>query len=132
MDKNIPSDLPAGAPGHRILVEVEPTVVETTTESGIFIAQKRADGTLMHYGESESHDLANHGVVVHIGPTAYQAVNPPYQWCDVGDTVYFETRHGQTYNFGSRFFRVINDDDVTLIMNPKHIPQEESENATKK
>lgn len=57
----------------------------------------------------------NHGIVVHIGPTAFERLGGREAWCDVGDCV-VHTRYAGTrveHPPGSNsFFQIMNDEDI--------------------
>lgn len=57
----------------------------------------------------------NHGIVVHIGPLAFDRLGGKEMWCDVGDVV-VHTRYAGTrveHPPGSNnFFQIMNDEDI--------------------
>lgn len=57
----------------------------------------------------------NHGIVVHIGPTAFERLGGQEAWCSVGDCV-VHTRYAGTrveHPPGSNnFFQIMNDEDI--------------------
>ena len=58
---------------------------------------------------------SNHGVVIHMGPKAFDRLGGPEAWCDVGDTVVFTHYAGTRVEHppGSEvFYQIMNDEDV--------------------
>ncbi len=105
------------AVGYRVLIK--PIVIKRTLEGVMaeqaptlaekgFEARTEKQATKEERGE-------NHGIVIHIGPEAFNRLGGEESWCSVGDTVVY-TRYAGTrveHPPGSKnFFQIINDEDI--------------------
>jgi len=92
--------------GHRILVM--PEKVEEKTKGGIYIPNDTQD--------QEQH-ASEKGVVVEIGPEAWQLDIHKKPWAKIGDKVAFAIRAGRVMrgNDGG-YYRLMNDEDVLATL----------------
>ena len=103
--------------GYRVLLK--PIVIKRTLEGVLAeeaptLAEKGFEARTEKQAEKEERG-DNHGIVVHIGPTAFDRLGGKEAWCDVGDVV-VHTRYAGTrveHPPGSRnFFQIVNDEDI--------------------
>lgn len=103
--------------GYRVLIKPI-TIVKTLEGHAADVAP-----TLAERGFEERTDKqaikeergGNHGIVVHLGPMAFDRLGGKEAWCDVGDCVLY-TRYAGTrleHPPGSKnYFQLVNDEDI--------------------
>jgi len=103
------------AAGYRVLVKpitVKRTLVGAEAELAPTLADKGFEARTIGQAEKEERG-ENHGIVMHIGPTAFDRLGEP--WCSVGDVVVYSRYAGTRVEHppGSKnFFQIVNDEDI--------------------
>lgn len=91
--------------GHRIVIKADP--IEEVTQSGIILQStnkdREADGQIS-------------GTLVAVGPNAWKAFDDGVPWAKVGDRVLFAKYGGYSVKIKKEIYRVMNDEDVTAII----------------
>lgn len=101
-------------PGHRVLVKPD----SLTTVDPVFASAQKAGLQLIEKTERQEATIIDTGVVVQIGPTAYDAFGGADKWCKVGDRISY-TRHGGKFiadpeNSENKWL-ILNDEDVLMV-----------------
>lgn len=99
---NIKKLMPAG---HRVSVKVD--VVEEVSKGGILLAHDNKD-------RQDINQVT--GVLVAIGPTAWNDSSYNEAWAKVGDKVMFARHSGFTVKVAGELMRIMNDEDITAII----------------
>ena len=89
--------------GHRVIVKPDP--VEEISKGGIVVS----------VGDKKEREQAAQttGVIVAIGPTAWQAFDDGKPWAAVGDRVFYAKYGGWKFDHEGVEYRLLNDEDVT-------------------
>ena len=95
------------AAGHRIVVKLDP--VEEVTEGGIVLARGQ-DKRRWEVGQES-------GVVVDLGPTAFDGTAISDNRVKVGTRVHFKRYDGIMVETRDEKYRIINDDSIFAISN---------------
>lgn len=103
-------------PGHRVLIKPD-----TLDEHDPVLARAKQaikGFELAGINERKESTIIDTGIVVELGPTAYQDFGGRDKWCKVGDKVSY-TRHGgkAIYNPDNQEEKwlVINDEDIIMV-----------------
>lgn len=105
------------ATGYRVLVkplEVIITMDPAMAEQHPTLAESEFQVKSVNEREREERG-ENHGVVIHIGPVAFERLGGREAWCDEGDTVVFSRYAGTRVEHppGSGvFYQLMNDEDI--------------------
>lgn len=89
------------------LEEAEADVAPTLAEKGFEV---KSEGQRKREQRGE-----NHGVVIHLGPTAFDRLGGIPAWCDVGETVVFSRYAGTAVEHppgSGNHYQLINDEDI--------------------
>lgn len=108
------SDLPLRAVGHRIVIlvdEINGGEDKLHKEKGIIVTNSTSDF------ESEK-EFQETGVVVEIGPSAYNMSHHGDQWCKVGDRILYKKYDGKKWldKETNKLYRIVNDEDVIAVI----------------
>lgn len=105
------------AAGYRVLVKPIESIVEleaAEAEIAPHLAEQGFEVKTLHQKDVEERG-ENHGIVVHIGPIAFERHGGRKNWCDEGDTIVFNRYAGTRVEHppGSKvFYQLMNDEDV--------------------
>lgn len=101
-------------PGHRILIKPD----SLDTVDPVFASAKKAGLELIEKTERQEATIIDTGIIVQLGPTAYNDFGGREHWCKVGDKVSY-TRHGgkiiHNPDDKEEKWLVLNDEDVIMV-----------------
>jgi co-chaperonin GroES (HSP10) len=101
-------------PGHRVLIK--PDSLDTIDPA--FAAARKMGIQFIEKTERQESTIIDTGVVVQIGPTAFNDFGGVDNWCKVGDRVSY-TRHGGKMlsdpEDANTKWLVLNDEDIIMV-----------------
>jgi len=105
------------AVGYRVLVKpLEVGMGLEAAEAEVAPTLAAADFQVKSEGERQREERGeNHGIVIHLGPIAYDRLGGAESWAKVGDTVVFSRYAGTRVEHppGSKaFYQLMNDEDI--------------------
>lgn len=109
------------AAGYRIIVKPIESIVELEAAEAALMPTLAEQGFEVKSSQQKEREERgeNHGIVISLGPIAFERHGGRAAWCDEGDTIIFNRYAGTRFEHppGSKvFYQAMNDEDVFVVI----------------